>query len=192
MRLGSEESGRSAGILWAASLLLFIAPYLAVAYYFFLSLLRPGAGLPGVAWLIVGIWGLVLGAIVWGLVQGTKEYARFGRSFVQLDNPLDPGKEFAGVLELSGKAAGAQVEISLRYLQAVNPQSLQHTRGIEQCNWDDRRSGIADSAARMRFVFMMPPDLPPHRSGARWELAARVQVQNARFTRHFKVPVHAA
>jgi hypothetical protein len=188
MRLASEESGRATGIFWAVIVLCFVAPLLALVYYLLSS---PGRSLSALVWIFFGLFALFLGAIMRDMVRGSIEYARYGRSFVQFDDRPEPGKGLVGVLELSGKAAGARVEFSLRYVQAVEPQT-RLSSGMEQHNWVARGSGIADTEGRMPLQFMIPLDLPPYRPRTRWELAVHAQLRDAHFTRHFRLPVHAA
>ena len=188
MTVASEESARSAGIFWTIILLFFVAPILSLTFYGVFS--RRGST-DAFYWIFVGLLGLFMAAILRDMVRGTIEYARYGRSYVQLDGAPGLGKRLAGVLELSGKAAGARVEFQLRYVQALEPRT-RSTSGMEQRVWNEQRNGIADAGARLPFEFMIPADLPAPLPGTRWELAARVQIQNSHFTRHFRMPADAA
>ena len=188
MTVTSEESARSVALFWTIIPLFFVAPLLALILWGVFS--RRGST-DAFFWAFIGIFGSFMAYIVRDMVRGTIEYARYGPSCIRLEAPPGFGKRLVGVLELSGKAAGAQIELELRYVQALEPQT-RSTAGMEQRVWNEQRDGIADAGARLPFEFMIPADLPAPRPGTRWELAARAQMQNSHFKRHFKMPADAA
>ena len=188
MTVASEESARSVGIFWAIILLFFVAPFVALIFY---GVSSRGGSMTPFFWIFVGLFALFMAAILRDMVRGSIEYARYGRSYVRLDGPPEPGKRLVGVLELSGKAAGARIELQLRYVQALEPRT-QSTSGMERRVWNEQRNGIADAGARLQFEFMIPADLPAPQPKTRWELAARAKMQNSHFTRHFRMPADAA